>query len=252
VSLIINYIFKSILLPPGIILIFMIMGISLLWFRPVLAKIMLGATLVFFYLFSTPYISHKLIHQLQNIPALNKDKIVNSGAGVIVVLSSGRYLNSPEYGHDTVDESTLIRLRYGVYLHRMTGLPILVTGGYVIDHQGDSLAKVMADTLKKDYGITNVWQENLSSTTAENAIFSKKILDGKDIKRILLVTHAWHMPRSLSIFQKTGFKVIPAPTMYLPEYNEGMIDFLPSAGAFMITHIALHEMIGQIWYLIRY
>jgi len=253
--MVINYLVKSILLPPGLVLVVLAASLFLLWFQPArakLAKILLALSLVILYLFSTPWFSQVLMHRLQTIPALSKEKIMHSGAGAIVVLSSGRYANASEYGHDTVDESTMMRLRYGVYLHRLTDLPILVTGGYVLDKRGDSLAQVMEDVLRKEYGITKVWQENTSRTTAENALFAKKILDEKGIKCILLVTHAWHMPRSRAIFRKAGFDVVPAPTMFQMDSNVRWIRFFPSAGALMASYTGLHEWIGQLWYSMRY
>ncbi|MBI3772405.1 MAG: YdcF family protein [Gammaproteobacteria bacterium] len=251
-DLLINYLFKSLLLPPGLFLMLLAIGWILLWFRPFLAKLLLGLVLVLGYLLSTSWISHALIDQLQTMPALTADQVKRSGAGAIVVLSAGRYKDAPEYGGDTVEESTLIRLRYGAYLHRITGLPILVTGGYGFDTSGDSLAQVMAAALKNDYGITDVWLEGESRTTGENAMFSKKVLDEKGVKRVLLVTHAWHMPRSVAIFKQAGLDVVPAPTMFLLEHDSGVLQFFPNPGALTTSYYAMHELVGRAWYAIRY
>lgn len=253
-DLLINYLFKSLLLPPGLFLLLFLLGWVLLWFRPFLAKLVLGLSLVLGYVLSTPWLSHLLIERVQTIPALTPEQAKHSGAGAIVVLSAGKYKQAPEYGGDTVEESTLIRLRYGAYLHRVTGLPILVTGGYGFDPgaSGPSLAHVMAATLKNDYGITDVWLEGESRTTGENALFSKKVLDKKGVKRILLVTHAWHMPRSVAIFKHVGLDVVPAPTRYTTESDSGVLQFLPNSAAMETSYIALHELVGQVWYAIRY
>lgn len=251
-DLVFNYLFKSLLLPPGLFLTLLAIGWVLLWFRPFLAKLLLGLTLMLSYLLSTPWISHTLIDSLQGTPALTMEQAKRAGAGAIVVLSGGRYKDAPEYGGDTVEEGTLVRLRYGAYLHRVTGLPILVTGGYGFDTSGDSLAQVMAAALKNDYGITDVWLEGESRTTGENAMFSKKVLDEKGVKKVLLVTHAWHMPRSVAIFKQAGLDVVPAPTMFLLKHDSGVLQFFPNPGALMTSYYALHESVGRIWYAIRY
>jgi uncharacterized SAM-binding protein YcdF (DUF218 family) len=55
-------------------------------------------------------------------------------------------------------------------------------------------------------------QEPTSRTTRENAVNVKQIMEAEGIGKILLVTSAVHMPRSLRIFQKLGIDAIPAPT----------------------------------------
>lgn len=53
--------------------------------------------------------------------------------------------------------------------------------------------------------------ETQSRSTAENAKFTKEIASPKDGETWLLVTSAWHMPRSIGVFQKAGFNVIAYP-----------------------------------------
>lgn len=73
-----------------------------------------------------------------------------------------------------------------------------------------------------DYGLPRaaLWVENLSRNTEENAKFSAKLLRQRLPKtarpRILLVTSAWHMRRSLLMFEKyaPGVEVIPVATDY--------------------------------------
>ena len=52
-------------------------------------------------------------------------------AQAIVILGGGVRRNAPEYGGDTVGRLTLDRVRYGAFVARATGLPVLVTGGVV-------------------------------------------------------------------------------------------------------------------------
>jgi uncharacterized SAM-binding protein YcdF (DUF218 family) len=47
--------------------------------------------------------------------------------------------------------------------------------------------------------------------TQENAEFSKAIAAPKNGERWLLVTSAYHMPRSVGLFRKAGFDVEPYP-----------------------------------------
>lgn len=51
--------------------------------------------------------------------------------------------------------------------------------------------------------------ENCSQTTEENALFTSAVLNSQDIHKILLVTDPPHMLRSLLLFRRVGFDVIP-------------------------------------------
>jgi uncharacterized SAM-binding protein YcdF (DUF218 family) len=53
--------------------------------------------------------------------------------------------------------------------------------------------------------------ERHSRNTVENAEFSKAIAAPKNGERWLLVTSAYHMPRSVGVFRKAGFAVEPYP-----------------------------------------
>ena len=53
--------------------------------------------------------------------------------------------------------------------------------------------------------------ERRSRNTMENAEFSKELAAPKNGERWLLVTSAFHMPRSIGIFRKVGFAVEPYP-----------------------------------------
>lgn len=82
--------------------------------------------------------------------------------------------------------------------------------------------------------------ENCSLTTAENALFSAAVLQPRGIKKIILITDAPHMLRSLLVFRANGFEVIPRSTP-LPAY-------LGTQGSFMLK---LREYGGLFTYAFR-
>ncbi|NNE63161.1 MAG: YdcF family protein, partial [Gammaproteobacteria bacterium] len=129
---------------------------------------------------------------------------------------------------------------------------ILVTGGLVLDEEGESLAQTMAESLTDDFAAGEIWLEDKSRTTAENALFSKKLLSRKQVDSVFLVTQAWHMPRAVAIFEKAGLNVIPAPTAFKSGQPFKLSGLLPAAGSLQTTRFALHEILGLLWYKIRY
>lgn len=194
---------------------------------------------------STPWASNLLLASLQNFQPLNvKD---THGAGAIVVLAGGMRRNAPEYGRDDLGSYTLERLRYGVWLAKRTGIPLLVSGGYHYTEDGLREADTMVVSLREDYGMQARWVDSRSLDTADNATESARLLKAEGIRRVLLVTHAWHMERALLEFRTAGLEPVAAPTAYIRSGPTTVIFFLPSSGALQNSTMALHEMLGQLW-----
>jgi uncharacterized SAM-binding protein YcdF (DUF218 family) len=239
---------SAFLLPPFNLLIAACIGLLLWHKRPRIARALLTAAVTLLWLLSTPYIAEALLHKLEGEP-----QAVDSGktsADAIVVLGGGTYFNAPEYGGDTVSDESLQRLRYAAKLHRKTGLPILVTGGKPL---GNSISEgqQMKQILEQEFNIPVQWVEGESDNTLQSAQMSYTTLKSAGIKRIYLVTHAWHMPRSAHTFRTAGFEVIPAPTAFTTRYRIDPLAFIPNATALRDSRIFMHEMIGMLWYRLK-
>jgi uncharacterized SAM-binding protein YcdF (DUF218 family) len=173
-------------------------------------------------------------------------------AQAIVVLGGGPLSQDAQYGLQNIPSYfTLERLRYAARLQRSSKLPILVTGGSPEGYQ-TSEAYVMAQSLREDFGVPVRWLEEESKTTLENGRLSMPILQQAGITNIVLVTDALHMPRSVAVFQKEGFEVIPAATVYFSHERLTANSFIPSGEGLRRSDYALHEWIGRLWYKIKY
>jgi len=195
--------------------------------------------------------SRLLVAPLENrsLPVPNP-KMVDAKA--IVILGGGRSFAAPEDDNrDQPSAQTLARLRHGARLYRMTGLPILVSGG-APDRGGESEAAVMARALREDFHIPVRWIEGKSENTAQNATHAATMLREAGIDRVLLVTDAMHMSRAMQIFSKTSLMVVPAATDFRSRKPLSVADFIPSAGGLQTSHYALHEWIGLVWYRLRH
>lgn len=189
---------------------------------------------------SLPVVSYALIAPLETLPQITPRDV--TGAGAIVVLGAGNRHAAIEYGGDTVNAQSLERLRYAVHLARITHLPVLTTGGAPFG--GRPEADTMAEVMRDDFAVAVRWRETASRDTAENAAFSAAILRAANIHRVVLVSHAWHLPRAVAIFRRAGFDVIPAPTAAHSEPPSLLYRWLPSAAALERSTIALHEYLG--------
>lgn len=152
------------------------------------------------------------------------------------------------------------RVLYAVQLYRQGKAPlILISGGllnWVTAQQ--SPAQDMSDLLQW-MGVPQdvIVLQPASENTHDDAVLSGEILRERGIRRILLVTSAFHMPRSVMLFEAEGFEVIPAPTDFTvvyppsddypePSLQSRLVSVMPSAENLALTTRMLKEYLG-IW-----
>ena len=103
--------------------------------------------------------------------------------------------------------------------------------------------------MQDDYGTSLRWTESRSRDTRENADLMVPMLDSAGIKRIVLVTHASHMPRAMRAFRDAagkGMVIVPAPVAAVTRDEQPLLDWMPSQQGFVLVHNALHEVLGLI------
>ena len=138
----------------------------------------------------------------------------------------------------------------GAKLQRETGKPILVTGGKPLGNHLPE-AQQMRAVLEQDFRVPVRWTEEASDNTFENAHHSFRMLQAQGVRRIYLVTHAWHMPRAADVFRRAGFEVVEAPTAFTTRYQTDVLALLPRAEALRDSKIFMHEVIGLVWYRLK-
>jgi len=247
----ISSVINSLVCPPGLNFFLIMLGVLIARFREVWGKALIIFSIVLLYLFSTPFVSTELIKSLEDFSYLPIDYQVPSNVGAIVVLTAGAK-DAPEYATEVLYGDSLMRAKYGAWLHKRTGLPILTAGGLFPGFK-DSYAQIMKNSMESNFGVAVKWTESHSLNTQENAKYSAQILESKGIHRILLVTSAYHMQRALAAFHNAGIDAIPAPTDFVfADHLSHLEAWLPRAGALSQSCKAMHEIIGEAWYKLRY
>ena len=103
----------------------------------------------------------------------------------------------------------------------------------------------------ESFGIprARVMLEDRSRNTVENAIFSKNLAQPKPGERWLLVTSAYHMPRSIGIFRQAGFAVEAYPVDWRTSGVEDALRPFPTVGdGLRRTDTAVREWVGLLAY----
>jgi uncharacterized SAM-binding protein YcdF (DUF218 family) len=113
-------------------------------------------------------------------------------------------------------------------------------------------AALMRAVLERDFAVPVSWSDDRSRTTYENAVYSAQLLKADRVMSVVIVTHAWHLPRALWAFERAGLRPVPwrAPRDFIRLRR--IDDFLPSIAALHDSSFALHEMIGGVYYRLRY
>ncbi|MBW4562660.1 MAG: YdcF family protein [Mojavia pulchra JT2-VF2] len=246
--------------PLGLACVSLVVALVTLRKRPRTAAIAIVSALILLLFCSNSWISHLLVRSLewQNIPSA---QIPNAEA--IVVL--GGATKSNFWPRPTVDLSEQgDRVIYAAQLYRQQKAPIIILSGGRIDWRGGGSPESadMAAVLTS-IGIPPeaIVEEPNSLNTYENAVNVRKILQSQNIRQVLLVTSAMHMPRSLKIFQRQGIEAIPAPTDFLVSQGElqelgstpkaAILNLLPDTDNLHQFTSALKEYIGFFVYSLR-
>lgn len=245
----------TLLLPPIPFLLLTLAGARLMFRRRLLAWSMVLPGLLGIWLSCTTAVGHLLSQGLLQPPrALNKGDIAElkrAPRTAVVVLGSGRRALAPEYGMSTLKARSVERLRYGIWLSRETDLPLAFSGG--IGHgapDGNTEAEIAARITEREFGHKLRWQEGRSRDTRENAAFTVTLLQAQGVEHIVLVTHAYHMKRSLRNFARavpdgaSPMRVTAAPVGVRAAGPLITGDWLPTAEGFEHTRAVLHEWLG--------
>ena len=217
---------KALALPPTGPLLLAALGLGLQKRHPRIGRAFAFAGVLFLLLLSMPAVAVLLLRWVDSSPPLDVQQAKTAQA--IVILGGGTRHNAAEYGGDTLGRLTLERVRYGARVARLTGLPVLVTGG--TPSGGESEAKLMQEALEREFGIPVRWAEDRSRNTHENAVRSAEILRAAGIHRVVLVGHGFDMPRAAAEFAAEGIETIKAPTG-VPVWDfDAPLMFVPSVG----------------------
>ncbi len=95
--------------------------------------------------------------------------------------------------------------------------------------------------------------ENASRNTYENAALTEDTLRANEIKKVLLVTSALHMPRSMAAFSKQGVQAIaaPAPPQIVLPPDSTLSPWLPDARTLDASRSIIKEYAGLLVYWLR-
>ncbi|MDQ6437852.1 YdcF family protein [Mesorhizobium sp. LHD-90] len=177
-------------------------------------------------------------------PAPEKlDGIVVLGGGLEGSINLARGGYEVNAGGDRYIETAVLARRY-------PQAHIVVSGGagtLLLDGEGDGAT---APRLLTALGVdpARLILENQSRNMFENALFTKRLVTPQPGETWLLVTSAFHMPRSMALFRKADFAVLPWPVDYRTSGREGLFFADNAIDSLQATTLGIREWIGLFAY----
>lgn len=249
------------ILPLGLTCVLLVLAL-ILWRSKRWQTIIITLALLTLYLGSNRWVAYSLARTLEwrYLPPENLPK-----AQAIVVLGGGT--ERAQYPRQLPEVTGAgDRVLYGAYLYKQGAAPDILLSGGLVHWSGEertSSADDMSQIMQlMDISPEHLWIQRESANTHDDAVFSKRILAKKNIQRIILVTSALHMPRSVALFEAQGLEVIPAPAdftvtqngwneMLSADFGTQIIYLLPTTSSLGLTTNTLREYIGMWVYSLR-
>jgi uncharacterized SAM-binding protein YcdF (DUF218 family) len=248
------------LYPIGLINLLLIIALGLWWVKSKWTPAPIALALTILFLTSNAWTTNWLAQSLewQNIPQTELPTV-----DAIAILGGGtRSATYPRPDVDLTDAGD--RVWYGANLYRAGKAPKIIVSGGRIDWKGSGSPEsedLTNSLVRMGVPPADIIPDANSFNTHDNAVNIQKILTARGFKRILLVTSALHMPRSLAIFRKLGIEAIAAPTDYRISQTEidqpnrqiesTILSFIPDEDYFSLTTQVIREYIGILVYKLR-
>ncbi len=179
-------------------------------------------------------------------PAVSE--IMSQGCDVLVMTGAGSVGGVPDVDGTGQPSSIMAKSMLTAFrLQRLTGLPLLVTGGEVRKsdgREGDIALRIFAGMGVEG---NKLLTENQSRNTVQNARFTKELLQEKGFDKVLLVVPALHAPRAARLFEREGVDCLVYPSNYRRSLGWTLTlpaDLMPTADNLNDVSDALREYLA--------
>jgi len=165
--------------------------------------------------------------------------------GIIVLGGSVNLASSSAWNDLSLNSAADRLVAMADLARRYPSAKLVFTGGYgALTGRAISEADIIEQHITKlGLPTDRILYERQSRNTRENALFTKTMLNPKPTERWLLVTSAWHMPRSIGLFRKVGWIVEAYPVGWTTSPGFGDSAKAPE----MSKHMVRFDTMAQEW-----
>lgn len=240
------------LYPLGFCLTLIITGLTLVYLRRRHGPLVIAVGTALLYVVSTQFISQLLVRSLE-APYFKPTELPANCSAIVVLGGCGMPMVPPRTFPEISEAGD--RLLHAARLYKMGIAPRVITsGGIVVGSFRQEVTEGEHNALLlREIGVDSsaIVIEKKARNTADHGPNIAAILDSLHLpKKIILVTSAAHMNRSLAVFRKHGYTVFPAATDFQSNSYliDNIMDFLPSAWSLSNATSAFYEYYGIVGY----
>ena len=208
---------------------------------------------IFLIVCSLPVVSDKLVAYLESDYQLSKPSNIEPADAIVVLSGMIKAINSTE-GLDYEFGGAVDRIFAGIDLFKEEkAAKLILTRGKLPWSVGIPEGEYLKDfAIKNGISENHIFlTENVENTDQEAKAIQKLL--SLDEPKVILVTSAFHMPRAQKVFEAAGINVVPFPVDFRKnETKITFMSFMPSANALSETSFFLREMIGRVYYNLKY
>jgi uncharacterized SAM-binding protein YcdF (DUF218 family) len=166
----------------------------------------------------------------------------------IIVLSGSENAGMSAYHRQPVLGDTAERLTTFIALARQyPEARLIVSDGAGAGPRGNQATTGTLLFIELGLDLDRIEFETSSRNTYENAVASHDMIRPSGEDRYVLITSAFHMPRSVGTFRAAGWNVIPYPVDFRTGPNSMRLRFQPASSLLQLG-VALHEWVGLVSY----
>jgi uncharacterized SAM-binding protein YcdF (DUF218 family) len=247
--------------PLGIVSILLVVALVLIWRKSRWSAAPIGLSLAVIWLSGNVWVMNGMLQSLEwrHIPSGE----LPQAEAIVLLGGATRSVAYPRVNLDLSEQGD--RVTYTAQLYKKGKAPVIIISGGRSEWMGSGNpeANDISQVFQNDYAIpaAAIIEDPTSLNTYENAVNVQKIMRERKIKQVLLVTSAFHMPRSVRIFRKLNIDVIPAPSDYLVSQNDVdepfrtaeafILGLIPSTEKLDKFTVALKEYVGTWTYILK-
>ena len=170
--------------------------------------------------------------------------------GIIVLGGAVDVQRTVDHGIPALSWAAERMTTFAALARRYPDARLVFSGGSVELTPGAMTESEVARALFTELGVDQkrMIYENTSRTTFENAENSFKMVAPKPGEVWILVTSANHMPRSVGVFRRVGWNVLPWPVGFKTPPSQSDIGVGYLVNRFAIIDLAFHEWVGALVY----
>ena len=238
--------------PDNLLLILLLIVLTLLWRgKNRLAKGILGFVVGILLILALFPIGEWILYPLE-IRFPENPVLPQKVDGVIVLGGTENAILSTKWHQVELGDATERLLAFETLARRYPDAKLVFSGGsgsmVYQGYKGADVAKMVFE--QQEMNVSHVTFESESRNTYENAVFSKALVKPVSGENWILITSAFHMPRSLGIFCRAGWPMIPYPVDHYTWPGNLFRVGLDLADHLRILSMGIKEWLGLITYYV--